>query len=179
MPFEYKPIPEPASPAQMESLTHDDKVRLIAQRQEATTRAQLVDALFVMGRLEEAIEIAENGPQRDYIRRVIEARDRPDDERCGCEYGIDTADYARNPEAKPKWEYAPNYLRGRRIWSTKHGEMCYIFECHVSHEDDDPCGHMQLCPGFIDESLTTHEKQHGVGYSHSQELKRGGKVRGS
>lgn len=140
----YEPIPEPSSPAEMMSMTHDEATRILAQRSEDGSRTALIDSLCAMGRFDEALAIATNPEKQAWIQKLIDAEAAPDDERCKCRHTIDTADYTRNSEAIPVLVPAPNYITGFRHWSSRYGKMIDSRFCFL-------CGHVQAIPGSMDE----------------------------
>lgn len=164
----YVSIPEPSSPAEMESLSLDDHTRILAQRQEEGARTSLIQALCVMGRFDEALALESDSGRKAEIQSMIDAETAPDDERCECIYKVDVADYARNSDAEPKLEPAPNYLRGFRHWSTRYGQMVYVRRCHL-------CGHTQTIPEEMDQTHEAHASAQQHAYH--AELARGTKVR--
>ena len=144
-------IPEPGTPSQMEALTHDSMNRLIAQRNEATARATLIQALIVMGRLEEAqaLELSDEG--NSWINKLIKAESRDDDHRCECNASLDVQDYARFPDGDPVLKEMPRYIPTFRHYSMKYNAMVWFYKCSV-------CGCVQSLPDEtpIDEFHTTY-----------------------
>lgn len=124
----YKPIAEPKTPMEMRTMVGDKMQLLVAQRQEASSRATLVSALCVMGRFGEALTLAPD-EQKDYVQALIAAENAPDDARCECIALNDVADYARNPNAAPKWVEARKFARRLRHWSEKYNAMVWHYVC--------------------------------------------------
>lgn len=154
----YEPFPEPRSPSEMSALSHDDAIRISAQRQEQGSRASLVEALMRMGRWDEAFVVETDPVSLASIQSLKEGEERDDTERCGCRNMVDVTDYVRYGQVleaekdKPEDEKTahielkehPHYLPSFRHWSSKHGEMVWSHICFI-------CGHTQSLPGPIDE----------------------------
>lgn len=142
----------------MDALTHDEAILLLAQRQEAGSRASLSEALMRMGRWDEALAVEVDPEKRAFITALKEGEERDDADRCGCVHTVDTTDYVRmgqaieEGKAEPTVEQAPNYLRTFRHWSSTHGGMVWAYICHL-------CGHVQGIPGAIDDLHAGHSTE--------------------
>jgi hypothetical protein len=144
----YIPISEPRSPAEMQSLSKDDTTRLIAQRNEVSSRATLVGSLIILGRFYDALAITEDEEKRQWIVKLIKAEERDDEHRCKCESSTDVQDYARMElagikEPEPILNPTPNYIRTYRHWSSKYNEMVSFYQCQE-------CGCVQTLPDSKD-----------------------------
>lgn len=126
---EYPYIPEPRSQAEMEALSQDDLQRLIAQRNEASARATLVESLILMGRLEEALIIELREDEKAWIRKLIAAEKQEDDHRCNCTSHVDAQDYVRKPEGEPVLVETPHYIRTYRHFSLRYERMAWFYRC--------------------------------------------------
>src|SRR5258706_13118775 len=136
---DYIYIEEPRSPAEMGNLKQDETILLNAQRQEAAARADLIYSLTIMGAFEEALTIAETDKDKEWIQSLIDAENRPDDDRCDCEHFIDVADYARDPQAASVLKPTPKYQPQFRHWSRKYRQMVWLQKCQL-------CQHTQTIP---------------------------------
>jgi len=142
--FQYTPIPELRSAAESQAMTPDESLLLTAQRRERSSRRDLMQSLLILGRFDEAARIAEGDPEAiDIVRAVQQAEAAPDNERCDCSHFNDTADYTRNPNAKPILNPAKNYLVKFRFWSSKYGKVVKFQECFK-------CGHQNAIPSVIE-----------------------------
>lgn len=140
-------IAEPRSPSEMESLTRDENIRLLAQRQEDGARANLVEALAVQGKFDEAIAITTDPQKKEFLELLKTADTTPDDDRCECKHTVDAADYVRNPNAQPKPIPSPNYLKRFRFLSPNYERMAWLHVCHL-------CGHANALPDDIPIAVT-------------------------
>jgi len=144
------PIEEPRSLAEMESLTIDDKILIVSQRQEVGSRAQLVEALMRMGRWNEALVIEVDPENLKFIQSLKDGEEIDDRERCDCVHMVDTTDYVQHGKAieagerEPDLKQHPHYQRIFRHYSSSHGGMVWANRCHL-------CGHVQSIEGDIDE----------------------------
>jgi hypothetical protein len=71
-------------------------------------RKQLVEALSIQGKYEEALEFYDELHQFEHLRKLIDARERPDTEMCDCDTPLARVDH---------------------IWSTKHNDFVFHFYC--------------------------------------------------
>lgn len=127
----YIYIKEPVNPAKMDGLSRDDLARLMAQRQERSSRATLVTALCILGDFDGALAIVEDPARREWIIALRESEALDDDSRCNCQRMIDTADYTRNENAKPVLKPGRKFTPEFRFWSRKYGEMTWKHVCVV------------------------------------------------
>jgi len=140
---DYVPIPEAVTPSAHGAMNPDQQMLILAQRQEASSRAQLAQALSRMGRFGEAMAVAP-GDMKPLIQAYIDAEVAPDDERCGDVRVHDLTDYARNPNTtKIKLETVPNYSRRFRHWSLKYGDFVTHYVCLE-------CGHRNAVPDSVE-----------------------------
>lgn len=134
----YVPIPEAGTPSAHGALTPDQQMLILAQRQEASSRIQLTQALCRMGRFDEAMSVAPED-MKPLIRAYIDAENAPDEQRCDCIREHDVADYTRNPKAKPKLIIVGKYSRRFKHYSEKYGTV-------VNHHVCLECGHRNALP---------------------------------
>jgi hypothetical protein len=137
----YKPIPEANTPAAHGALTPDQQMLILAQRQEASSRVQLTQALSRMGRFDEALAVAPE-EMKPLIQAYIDAENADDGERCECIREHDVADYTRNRNAEPKLITVGKYSRRFKHWSEKYGGV-------VTHHVCLECGHRNTLPADV------------------------------
>lgn len=165
---DYTPVPEPRSSAEMSSLKQDQLILLNSQRQEAAAREDLIYSLTVMGAFEEALALAETDEKKEWIQSLIDAENRPDDDRCDCEHSVDVADYTRDPQAAPVLKPVPHYQPQFRHWSRRYQQMVWLQKCQL-------CKHTQAIPEEIDPA---HGARAASFYAaHILALKQGNKIR--
>ncbi len=138
----YIPIKAPQTPRAMKKMSRDKLNLLSAQGQEAGARTMLSEALCILGRFDEALQVDKDPARLEWIQSLIKAEALEEDARCECERVIDTADYTKNPNALPVLSPTPHYVRRFRYWSAKYGCMVWNYTCSV-------CGHSNSLPDTI------------------------------
>jgi hypothetical protein len=141
--MKYHVVKEPASPAEMASMTKDKQMLLLAQRRANAAHTDLVDNLCRIGHLDEALSLSHDDPDKSkFVETLMVARDEDDDKQCDCVVTVDEADYTRNPNAKPQLKRVNNYVKKFSFLSGKHGEVVNLHECTN-------CGHTNAVPGVL------------------------------
>lgn len=103
-------------------ISEDQALLLYAIQLEEAARASgnandLVEALIRQGRFEEALYFAMTAAKIEECRKLVIARDRPDDERCDC------------PDKQIEGQVIPSEMVLRKIYVQKRNAYCYLTMC--------------------------------------------------
>lgn len=167
----YKIVEEPQSPAERDALTRDEAQLIIAQRNEISARATLVESLVLLGAFDAALAINTDPAQEKLILKMQKAELRDENHRCNCVATIDTQDYVRfGEDAPPKKVQVANYINTLRFWSREYGKMTTFYQCSE-------CGCVQALPDGMSISDLNDQRQAKAEAALSQALAQGIRVR--
>lgn len=107
------------------TLTFEDRPKQIAHH-----LYELAKALYQQGRFDEALEVAANEEQAEWIKKLKEAVERPDDHDCGC-----LRDHGQSRRFEREYIYSPIHGQVAGVKECAHCGLLNVFPGKTAHQE--------------------------------------------